>query len=79
MKRLLPSSCSAIAAILAHTCAGDAQDFARASQDTRPRDRGSDDSHRGDLKRGRGDFVRLAVEVDNVAIIMPRPLEWKRH
>ena len=68
---------SGASAPFALTCAGDAQDFARASQDTRPKDRGSGDGHTGNLKRG--SFVRLAVEVGHVAIIMPRPLEWERH
>jgi hypothetical protein len=61
------------------TCAEDAQDRVRASQDTRPRDRGLQlgkinsglgDGHTGDLKHD--PFVRLAVEVDHIAIIMPR-------
>ncbi len=52
------------------TCAEEAQDRARSSQGTRPRDRGLSDGHAIYLKRN--SFVRLAVEVYHIAIAMPR-------
>ena len=57
------------------TCAENAQDRVRASQDTRPRDRGLGDGHTSDLKHD--SFVCLAVEV--VAITMPRGARKAHH
>ena len=61
---------SGASAPFALTCAEDAQDRVRASQDTRPGDRGLGDGHTSDLKHD--SFVCLAVEIDHIAIIMPR-------
>ena len=61
---------SGASAPFALTCAEDAQDRVRASQDTRPEDRGLGDGHTSDLKQD--SFVCLAVEIDHIAIAMPR-------
>ena len=59
---------SGASAPFALTCAEDAQDRVRASQDTRPGDRGLGDGHTSDLKRD--SFVFLAVEVDQSSLVL---------
>jgi len=61
---------SGAAALLALTCVENAQDRVGASKNARTGDRGLGDGHLGDLKHH--SLVRFAVEVGNIAVIVPR-------
>jgi len=61
---------SGAAAPLALTCAEDAQDRVGASKDARTGDRGLGDGHASDLEHH--SLVRFAVEVHNIAVVIPR-------
>ncbi len=51
-------------------CAGGAQGRIGASKDARSGDRGFGDGHAIDL--GRHSLVRFAVEIDDIAVVIPR-------